>query len=164
MSGARYSLAALVEACPDLFPDGVTPAAIRALGYSRTTAFKWIREGGVARRTAERFAFEVGVPVGDIWPDIAARPRPALPIADLWAVVPSLRYTTTSGLTAPIGSLAAALGVHRRSVHRWQQSGYMPLTAGEAAAHALGLHPVEIWTDYHEVALANAAEYVEGAA
>jgi len=48
---------------------------------------------------------------------------------------------------------ADTLGVHRDSWHRWKRAGTLSDVTADHAAVALGLHPVEIWPDWHQPVL-----------
>ncbi len=50
----------------------------------------------------------------------------------------------------PIGTLAARIGVARRTVTRWRTNGLTDEQADNAAV-MLGYHPLNIWTDWHDV-------------
>jgi hypothetical protein len=46
--------------------------------------------------------------------------------------------------------MARSLGFNRETVGRWRRGGYLRLDSAERCADALGVHPLEIWPDYHE--------------
>jgi plasmid maintenance system antidote protein VapI len=58
------------------------------------------------------------------------------------------RWGTVSGL-------ARALGVHRTQACAWRRSG-VPLDTADRIAVALGLHPAEVWTEWHSLGLEGA--------
>lgn len=45
---------------------------------------------------------------------------------------------------------AAAVGVTRRTLHRWKAAGEVPLAIADRLAVAAGRHPSEVWPDYFE--------------
>lgn len=49
-----------------------------------------------------------------------------------------------------VGKISSVLGISRDVVRRWDREGLTP-HAADRAATALGLHPLEIWPDFHEV-------------
>lgn len=66
------------------------------------------------------------------------RVSPRLPLAPLVE-----RYGSVS-------ALARALGRDRIVVSKWNTRG-LPAVSSDDVAVALGLHPVEVWPDWHEV-------------
>lgn len=59
---------------------------------------------------------------------------------------------TVGGRRAPITDVrrvADVLGVNRRAVYRWQTAG-LTIEAADRMATALGLHPLEVWPDFHD--------------
>jgi hypothetical protein len=53
------------------------------------------------------------------------------------------RYGTVCGL-------ARALGVHRTQASRWRAMG-VPLDTADRLAVAVGLHPCEVWPEWHSL-------------
>jgi len=53
--------------------------------------------------------------------------------------------------------IAECLGMTVKSVQRARKSGRITMEMGEHAAHSLGLHPTEIWSEYSTQILQDAA-------
>ena len=53
-------------------------------------------------------------------------------------------------------SLARALGVSPGTTSRWSSDG-IPFFSADWACIALGLHPVEVWPDFHDESMTVAA-------
>jgi hypothetical protein len=66
------------------------------------------------------------------------RASPRLPLAPLVE-----RYGSVS-------ALARALGRERITVSKWNTRG-LPAVSADEVAVAVGLHPVEVWPDFHDV-------------
>lgn len=71
------------------------------------------------------------------------RPQPRLPLEPLVA-----RYGTVSGL-------ARALGVARTQASHWRAQG-VPLHTADRLAVSVGLHPCEVWPEWHSLGLEGA--------
>lgn len=51
-------------------------------------------------------------------------------------------------------AVAATLGVSNRTVSRWIEAGYVSDETADVMATRLGLHPANIWCDWHAVEFA----------
>lgn len=53
-----------------------------------------------------------------------------------------------------VSALARAVGRDRAQFSRWRREGGLPLSCADHLAVSLGMHPVEVWTDWYGVEVA----------